>query len=95
MVRCQHRDVPGNAQRLRSLDGSLEATYRIFGIEIGAKGEVFNITDQQEPFVVSNTAWCNAQTAACQTTRDVFGLSTARGSYQIPREFRLTSLIRF
>ena len=77
------------------VDGSVEATYRIFGIEIGAKGEVFNITDQQEPFVVSNTAWCGAQTTACQTTRDQFGLSTARGSYQIPRNFRLTSLIRF
>ena len=77
------------------LDGSLEATYRIFGIEIGAKGEVFNITDQQEPFVVSNVAWCEADTTACATTRTNFGLSTARGSYQIPRGFRLTSLIRF
>jgi hypothetical protein len=77
------------------LDGSLEATYRVFGVEIGAKGEVFNITDQQEPFVVSNVAWCEANTAACQTTRSQFGLATARGSYQTPINFRLTSIIRF
>jgi len=74
---------------------SLEATYRLFGVDIGLKGEVFNVTDRQGEFVVSNTAWCNADTAACQTTRNNFGKYTARGSFQTPRNFRLTSLIRF
>ena len=82
-----------------TLDTSLEATYRIFGVDIGAKGEVFNITDQQEPVVVSNTAFCgNASAAAgttCATARSTFGTYTARGSFQAPRSFRLTALIRF
>ncbi len=76
-------------------DLSLEATWRVFGFEIGAKGEVFNVTDNQEPFVVNNTAWCEANTTACGTTRSSFGASTGRNSFQAPRNFRLTSLIRF
>jgi hypothetical protein len=78
------------------LNGSLEATYRLFGtVDIGAKAEVFNVTDRQGEFVVSNTAWCNAETTGCQTTRNNFGTYTARGSFQAPRNFRLTWLVRF
>jgi len=78
------------------LDTSLEATYRIFGVEVGAKGEVFNVTDTQKSVVVSNTAWCGTtSTAACQTAVNRYGTYTARGSFLLPRNFRLTALIRF
>ncbi|MGZ7040675.1 MAG: TonB-dependent receptor [Thermoanaerobaculia bacterium] len=81
------------------IDGSLEATYRIFGVEIGAKGEVFNVFNKETEFVVSNTAYCAQTTgtvsAACTTARNNYGTYTARGSYMTPRNFRLTALLRF
>ena len=80
------------------VDGSLEATYRIFGVEIGAKGEVFNLFNKETPFVVSNTAFCANTTnpsATCTTARNNFGTYTARGSFMVPRNFRLTALVRF
>ncbi|MGZ4810096.1 MAG: hypothetical protein ACXV7D_12290, partial [Thermoanaerobaculia bacterium] len=78
------------------IDSSLEATYRIFGIELGAKGEVFNVTNTQTPIVVSNTAWCATPTgAACQAAVSNYGKYTSRGSFLAPRAFRLTGLVRF
>jgi len=74
---------------------SLEATYRLFGVDMGLKGECFNVTDRQGQLTISNTAWSNAQTAAGQTTRDAFGKSTARNAFQAPRSFRVTYLVRF
>ncbi|HUP66290.1 MAG TPA: TonB-dependent receptor [Thermoanaerobaculia bacterium] len=78
------------------LDTAIEATYRIFAdVELGLKGEVFNVTDQQEALVASQTTWCNADTATCATQRQRHGMQTARGAYQLPRSFRITGLIRF
>jgi hypothetical protein len=92
------------------IDGSLEATVKVFGIEIGAKGEAFNLTDSQKARVVSATAYCGstapaATTAAnggitgppasCGSARTAFGSYTTRGAFQGPRNFRLTGLIRF
>ena len=80
------------------VDGSLEATYRIFGVEIGAKGEVFNIFNRQTPVVVSNTTFCANTTnpsATCSTARKNFGTYTARGSFMTPRNYRVTALLRF
>jgi Carboxypeptidase regulatory-like domain/TonB-dependent Receptor Plug Domain len=81
------------------LDGSLEATMKFFGFEIGAKGEAFNMTDSQKARVVSATAYCaNAAAAAgttCANSRAAFGSYTTRGAFQGPRSFRLTGLIRF
>ncbi|HUP65845.1 MAG TPA: TonB-dependent receptor [Thermoanaerobaculia bacterium] len=88
-----------NSERLDniwSLDTALEATYRLFSdVELGLKGEVFNVTDNQDPVSVSLQTWCNADTAACATTRANHGARTARGSFQSPRNFRITGLIRF
>jgi hypothetical protein len=78
------------------LDTSLEATYRIFGVEVGAKGEVFNITNNQVQVVVNNVNWCNTtSTTACNTAVTRYGKSSARNAFLTPRNFRLTALIRF
>lgn len=79
-----------------SVDASVEATWRIFNsAEIGLKAEVFNVTDNQEKIGVNNTTWCNDATAACQTNRDRYGTATSRGSFQGPRSYRFTALVRF
>ena len=79
-----------------SLDTSIEATYRLWrNVEMGLKGEVFNVTDQQEQIRANLTTWCDANTPACQTARANYGKATARGSFQGPRAFRLTGLVRF
>lgn len=76
------------------LNLSTEVTFDAFDmLEIGIKGEVFNVTDEQDQVVVSNTTWSEA--AGGQSTRDAFGLGTARGAYNLPRNYRLTALIRF
>jgi hypothetical protein len=81
------------------VDGSLEATFTVFRrLELGVKGEVFNITDQQRTRAVDLTTWCNNTvnpSASCTTARDQYGKTTARGSFQPPRNYRLTALVRF
>jgi len=77
---------------------SLEATYRIFGVEIGAKGEVFNVFNKQTQVVINNTTWCGNTTnpsTACKTAVTNFGKSSARSAFLAPRNFRLTGLVRF
>ena len=87
-----------------TVNGSLEATYRIFGVELGAKGEVFNVFNRQTPggagatTQIANTAFCENTTnpsTACQTAINNFGKFTARSQFQAPRSFRLTALVRF
>lgn len=83
-----------------TIDGSLEATFRLFNlVEIGGKGEVFNIFDQQEQIQVNNLTFCGntAATApiACRNARAIYGTATARGSFQPPRTYRATLLVRF
>ncbi|HEY0787412.1 MAG TPA: TonB-dependent receptor [Thermoanaerobaculia bacterium] len=79
-----------------SADTSLEATYNVWrDIELGGRVDVFNVTDQQEQTTVNSSTWCNANTTTCQTQRNNFGKATARGSFQAPRSFRVTGLIRF
>jgi hypothetical protein len=83
-----------------SLDTSLELTFRLFNlVEMGVKGEVFNVTDEQEQINVNNLTWCDNTAAnapqACVNNRNVFGTATARGSFQTPRTFRATALVRF
>jgi hypothetical protein len=69
------------------LDFALEAVFKPWGpFEIGVKGEVFNVTDQQP--VTSNTAISRLPDAN-------FGLPTARGALNAPRAYRLTGLLRF
>ena len=82
------------------IDASLEATFNIWSsLEIGVKGEVFNVTDQQRQTNVNNLTCCGndsaAATSSCSISRANFGTATARGSYQAPRSYRLTALIRY
>jgi hypothetical protein len=81
------------------VDGSLEGVVRVFRTaEVGLKAEIFNLTDNQAKINLTNTTWCNNTTnpaAACTTARNTFGTATARGQYLAPRNYRITTLIRF
>lgn len=84
---------------IHSIDTSLEVTIPLFKlVELGVKGEAFNVTDQQEQTSVNNTVFCgqtSGASSACTTARTNFGKATARGSFQAPRSYRLTALLRF
>ena len=79
------------------LDGSLEATYRLMGVDIGGKFEAFNLFNRQTARVPNNTTWCADPnpSASCQTAIDRFGTVTARANFQQPRNYRVTFLVRF
>jgi hypothetical protein len=69
------------------LDFALEAVFRPWRpIEVGAKGEVFNVTNQQT--VVSNAL-------ISRLPDQYFGTPTSRDAFQAPRAYRITGLIRF
>lgn len=69
------------------LDFALEAVFKPWGpLEVGVKGEVFNLTNQQP--VTSNTLISRLPDAN-------FGLPTSRGALNAPRAYRLTGLVRF
>lgn len=80
-----------------ALNLATEVTFDLLNsVELGLKGEIFNLTDNQDQVVVSAQTWCeDASNTACQTARNLHGLGTARGAYQGPRNYRLTALIRF
>jgi len=90
-----------------SLDNSAEVTFGVFhGMEVGLKGEVFNVTNRQGQISTTTTSWtnrCLANSASCtaaqitstNTTRANFGKATARTHYQDPRSYRVTALFRF
>jgi len=82
------------------IDSSLEATFTVWRtVELGVKGEIFNVTNIQRPVTVNNTTWCDdatqAPTSSCSIARATFGTSTARSAFQVPRAYRLTALMRF
>ncbi|HKF45389.1 MAG TPA: TonB-dependent receptor [Thermoanaerobaculia bacterium] len=82
------------------IDTSLEATFTVWrSLELGVKGEIFNVTNIQRPVTVNNTTWCDdatqAPTSSCSIARATFGTSTARSAFQTPRSYRLTALMRF
>ena len=88
------------------LDGSLEATYRIWRTaEFGLKGEVFNLTDHQDVIDPTRilTTFCAASVAAnatgaartCFINQSRFGAATSRNAYRGPRSYRVTTLFRF
>lgn len=69
------------------LDFALEAVFKPWGpLELGVKGEVFNVTNQQP--VISNTLISRLPDAN-------FGLPTSRNALNPPRAYRLTGLVRF
>ncbi|HEY8130526.1 MAG TPA: carboxypeptidase regulatory-like domain-containing protein [Thermoanaerobaculia bacterium] len=80
------------------LDFGSEATYPFSGVEVGLKGEVFNVTNTQRQIQASTLGWCNdanSTSSACRTARASYGLGTSRNAYQAPRSYRLTALVRF
>lgn len=79
------------------LDFALEATFKPFGssspvplvggpIELGVKGEVFNLTNQQKTFRTDLISLL---------PNSAFGTPTSRNAQQAPRGYRLTALLRF
>jgi hypothetical protein len=81
-----------------TLDFAAEATYPIAGVEVGFKGEAFNLTDQQRQIQASTFGWCNDANSTnrqCQSARSSYGFGTSRNAYQAPRSYRLTALVRF
>jgi hypothetical protein len=95
-------DARGNetTPSIYQVDASLEATFTVWrSIEVGLKGEIFNVTDQQRQVAVNNANWCDdtssTASAACTAARATFGTGTARASFQAPRAYRLTALMRF
>ena len=81
-----------------NLSTSFEATYRLMGVDLGAKLDIFNIFNRQTKIAVNNTTWCDNTTnpsSSCQTAINNFGKATARGSYLAPRNYQVTALVRF
>jgi hypothetical protein len=69
------------------LNFALEAVFKPWGpLEVGVKGEVFNVTNQQQ--LIDNT-----RIRLIPDTN--FGVGTSRLAFQTPRNFRLTALVRF
>ena len=69
------------------VDFALEAVFKPWGpLEIGAKGEVFNVTNQQQ--VIDNRF-------LRRIPDQFFGVPNSRSSFQAPRAYRLTALVRF
>jgi hypothetical protein len=93
--------APAGSDRLPTiyqLDFGSEATYPFAGVEVGLKGEIFNVTNTQRQIQPSTLGWCNdtaSPSAACTSARASYGLGTSRNAYQAPRAYRLTALLRF
>ena len=69
------------------LDFALEAVFKPWGpFEVGVKGEVFNVTDQQVQI---------SCTGACLNPTVEFGRGTERSNFASPRSYRFTGLVRF
>ncbi len=77
------------------LDFATEATYPLKGVELGLKGEVFNVTDTQKQIQANSVGWCNAATTACTNLQNAYGIGTSRNAFQTPRSYRITALVRF
>jgi hypothetical protein len=93
--------APAGSDRLPTtyqLDFASEATYPIMGVDVGLKGEIFNVTNTQRQIQASTLGWCgdaSSNNAACNSARKSYGLGTSRNAYQQPRAYRLTALVRF
>ena len=80
-----------------TLDNSVEVTW--MGprrTQVGFKGEIFNVTNQEAKTISNNTAFCDSTAvAACATAVLNYGKAGARGSFQTPRTFRVSAIFRF
>jgi outer membrane receptor protein involved in Fe transport len=79
------------------VDTSVEVTFRgPATTQMGVKGEIFNVTNREDKIISNNTAFCGTTAnAGCQTAVDAYGKATARGSFQTPRQFRISAIFRF
>lgn len=77
------------------LDLASEATLPVAGLELGLKGEVFNVTNTQKQVQASSVGFCNAATAACTSLQRSYGIGSSRNAFQAPRGYRITALMRF
>jgi hypothetical protein len=85
--------IPGYA---KNIDASVEAVRRAGRASVGMKFDVFNVFNTEEKIGVNNTSWCaSTATAACQAAVDAYGTATVRNSFQTPRTFRFTFLVRY
>ncbi len=79
------------------VDGLAELTWRgPSTTQIGVRTEVFNVTNQQAKIISNNTAFCGSTASpACATAVANYGKAGARGSFQTPRRFRISAVVRF
>ncbi|HEX2474199.1 MAG TPA: hypothetical protein VHK01_05615, partial [Lacipirellulaceae bacterium] len=79
------------------IDFGTELTWQIANThQAGFKAEIFNLTDNQEQIQSNNTAWCDATAnATCTTAVNNFGKASARGAFQLPRQYRFSLIYRF
>ncbi len=79
------------------VDGAVELTWRgPTSSQFGIKGEAFNLTNRQAKVASNNTAFCGSTvTAACATAVQNFGKASGRNSFQPPRQFRISAILRF
>lgn len=77
------------------LDFATEATYPVASVELGLKGEIFNVTDAQKQIQATSVGWCNDSTTACSNLRKSYAIGTSRNAFQTPRTYRITALVRF
>jgi len=86
--------IPGLS---KTIDASVEATRRIGGRPgIGIRLDVFNLFNTQDKIGVNNTSWCaSAATASCQAAVAVYGAATVRGSFETPRTYRVSFVVRY
>jgi len=82
---------------LYTFDASFEATfYTVRDIQVGFKSEIFELFNPQKQGAINNTAWCESTaSAACQTARANYGTATVRASFQNPRSYRFSAIVRF
>jgi hypothetical protein len=91
---------PRGSERIEGMffvgDLALEATYRAMRrSEFGMKFETFNLFNNEDKIGVDSTSWCLSETGACATARANFGKATRRESFNAPRTFRFSFLVRF
>jgi hypothetical protein len=83
-------DTPQGSSRLKDwyqLNFSLEATFKILNpVELGVKGDIFNLTNQQS--IIDPTR-------IVLTPTNDFGTATSRNSFNAPRAYQVSAVVRF
>ena len=79
------------------VDSSLEVTWRgPARTQVGIKGEAFNLTNREAQIISNNTAFCGSTlNQACTDAVNNYGKAAGRGSFQLPRRYRVSAIFRF